>query len=388
MRESSVLKPTLLVESISKSEIRNMTDECERRGGINLSQGVCDLPIGEVIRDAACAAIHLGRNCYTHHCGLEELRTAIAEKAQKFNRVPCTPENVIVSAGATGALYCAVMALLKPGDEVIVFEPYYGYHVNTLRAHGLVPVYCRLSDPDWKIDFGLLDKAVTHKTKAVLINTPANPSGKVFSLDELKTLAILCKRHNLFVLTDEIYEHFTYDGYDHVSPASVPELREQTITISGCSKVFSITGWRVGYCIAPASVAEAIGYVNDLVYVCAPSPLQVGVATALNKLDEGFYSDLRLTYQVKRDKLCHALKDAGLSPCVPRGAYYILADATRIPGKNSKGKAMWLLEQGGIATVPGEAFFHNGSDNLLRFCFAKDDKVIDLACQRLAKLHL
>ncbi len=383
MQQKSMFKPAARVEHIVKSEIRNMTDECERRGGINLSQGVCDLPLSEVIREAACQAIRDGVNSYTNHRGIMQLRRAIARKAAGFNQIDCNETNVIVSAGATGALYCALLATLSPGDEIVLFEPYYGYHVNTIHAVGAVPVYLRLAANSWEIDYARLEALVSPRTKALLINTPANPSGKIFSRPELQTLGTFCRKHNLMVFTDEIYEYFTYDGRPHVSPAALPELSDRTITISGFSKVFSITGWRIGYCLAPAVIAEAIGHISDLVYVCAPAPLQAGVAGALEQLGAGYYSGLAATYRTKRDKLCLALREAGLPPCVPQGAYYILADASRLGGATAKDKAMRLLDTTGVASVPGEAFYHDGEANLLRFCFAKDDKILDAACQAL-----
>ncbi len=387
MKNTEIFRTAERVDFISKSEIRNMTDECERRYGINLSQGVCDLPLSNIIRDAACDAIRNGVNSYTHHRGIKKLREAIARKAEDFNQIPCDESNVVVSAGATGALYCAMMATLSPGDEVVLFEPCYGYHVNTTYAIGAVPLYLRMHPPEWEIDFERLEKIVSQKTKAILINTPANPSGKIFSFNELEMLGRFCREHNLIAFTDEIYEHFTYDGKRHLSPAAVPELSDRTITISGFSKVFSITGWRIGYCIAPHEIAETIGHVSDLIYVCAPAPLQAGVADALDKLDKHYYIRLSETYQAKRNMFCTGLSKAGLPPCKPQGAYYILADASRIPGNNSKEKAMCLLDKTGVASVPGSAFFHEGNDNLLRFCFAKDDITLQSACDALSKIN-
>ena len=217
-----------------------------------------------------------------------------------------------------------------------------------------------------------------------MINTPANPSGKVFSFAELELLAAFAARHDLFVFTDEIYEHFVYNGNKHIPPAVLPGMKERTITISGLSKTFSITGWRVGYSICDARWAQTIGYFNDLVYVCAPAPLQMGVARGLMKLAADYYERLAREYVDKRDKICEALSQAGLEPYVPQGAYYVLSDISRIPGKTSKEKVMNLLRLWGVACVPGEAFYHDDAgENLARFCFAKEDKVIDEACKRI-----
>jgi aminotransferase len=375
-------------EWVLQSEIRNMSIECDRMGGINLSQGVCDTEVPRAVRLGAQSAIDEGINIYTRYDGLEELRKAIAAKQRIFTGLEMDPEReIIVSAGATGALYCACLALLNPGDEVIVFEPYYGYHISTLVATQAVPVYVQLHPPAWSFDFSSLEKAVTPRTTAILINTPANPSGKVFSLGELEHLAAFASKHNLFVFTDEIYEHFLYDGYRHIAPATLPGMRERTITISGLSKTFSITGWRIGYCLCDARWAQTIGYFNDLVYVCAPAPLQMGVARGLEALGADYYESLSREYAGKRDRVCHALKKAGLNPHIPHGAYYILADVSGLPGKTSKERAMYLLERTGVASVPGEAFYDgDGGENLLRFCFAKEDTVLEEACKRLRSL--
>lgn len=373
---------------VVQSEIRNMSIECDLVQGINLSQGVCDLEVPALVRQGAKAAMDEGINTYTRYDGLDELRQAIASKQNLFNGMKVNPETeLIVSAGATGAFYCACLALLDPGDEVILFEPYYGYHVSTLVATQAVPVYVRMAPPDWTFRDEDLEKAVSAKTQGIMINTPANPSGKVFTREELERLAAFAARHDLFVFTDEIYEHFVYDGHKHIPPATLPGMKERTITISGLSKTFSITGWRVGYCICAEQWAQTIGYFNDLVYVCAPAPLQLGVARGLMHLGRDYYEKLAAEYVIKRDKICGALSKAGLTPCVPQGAYYVLADISRLPGEGSKAKAMNLLRQSGVACVPGEAFYHDDAgENLARFCFAKEDAVLNEACQRLGNL--
>ena len=371
---------------IEQAEIRAMTLECEKIGGINLAQGVCDTPVPKIIQEEAFRGMENGVNIYTRFDGIHELRRAIAEKAWKYNRIKADPEtDVVVSAGSTGSFYCACLALLDPGDEVILFEPYYGYHINTLLAVETVPRYVRMDPPDWSFSERALEKAATSRTKAIVLNTPGNPSGKVFSLEELELIAEFAKRHDLFVFTDEIYEYFLYDGRTHISPGSLEALADRTITISGFSKTFSITGWRIGYSISSAKWANRIGYMNDLIYVCAPAPLQYGVAMGMSQLGSSFYEDLNREYSRKRGKLCDTLKQAGLQPHVPQGAYYVLADVGSLPGNNSKKKAMYLLEQTGVACVPGEAFYHDASGkDLVRFCFAKTDQELDEACRRLA----
>ena len=373
---------------VLQSEIRNMSIECERTGGINLAQGVCDTKVPPVVRQGAREAMDGGINTYTHYAGLMELREAIALKQKRFYGIDIDPAGeIIVSAGSTGVFYCACLALLDPGDEVILFEPYYGYHVQTLVATGAVPVYVRMQPPGWSFSRGGLERAVTPRTRGIMVNTPANPSGKVFSRGELEMIAGFAQRHDLFVFTDEIYEHFLYDDTLHIPPMTLTGLRERTITISGVSKSFSITGWRIGYCICDARWSQTIGHFNDLVYVCAPAPLQIGAARGLKALGEDYYQQLAVEYAAKRGKICTALERAGLTPFVPRGAYYVLADISRLPGANSKEKVMSLLKKTGVACVPGKAFYHDASgENLGRFCFAKEDHVLDEACRRLGSL--
>ena len=373
---------------VLQSEIRNMSIECDRLGGINLSQGVCDTEVPPVVREGAREAMEQGINTYTRYDGLEELRRAIADKQRRFTGMEVDPEGeIVVSAGATGALYCTCLALLNPGDEVVVFEPFYGYHLSTLVATGAKPVYVSLEPPAWSFNMDSLEKVLTPRTRAMIVNTPANPSGKVFSAAELNIIAAWAVRNDLFVFTDEIYEHFLYDGCRHVPPALLPGMRERTITISGLSKTFSITGWRVGYALGDARWLQTIGHFNDLVYVCAPAPLQIGVARGLRELGPDYYTGLAGQYLRKRDMICAALAAAGMPPLIPQGAYYVLADVSRLPGADSKEKAMYILRETGVASVPGSAFYHDGGgENLVRFCFAKDDPILAEACKRLLSL--
>ncbi len=372
-------------EWILQSEIRNMSIECSLVNGINLAQGICDTEVPPVVRRGAQEAIDAGFNTYTRYDGLDELRAAIAAKQKRFTGMEVDPESeIVVTAGATGALYCACLSLLNPGDEVILLEPYYGYHIHTLIAVQAVPVYVPMKAPGWSFSYDDLDGVKTPRTRALILNTPANPSGKVFTQAEMEIIANFAVNNDLFVFTDEIYEHFIYDGNRHIVLATLPKMRERTITISGLSKTFSITGWRIGYCLSDARWTQTIGYFNDLVYVCAPAPLQMGVARGLMNLGSEYYEGLLRAYSVKRDKICSALSQAGMTPHIPQGAYYVLADMTSIPGKSGKEKAINLLRETGVACVPGNAFFHDdGGENLARFCFAKEDRILDEACDRL-----
>jgi len=369
---------------VVRSEIRNMSLECDRVGGINLSQGVCDTPVPEPVRRAAQEAIDAGWNTYTAHTGISELKQQIARKLKTYSGLTVDPEReVVVSGGSTGAFYSACMALLNPGDEVILFEPYYGYHLSTLNATGLAATFVRLEPPDWTFRMEDVTRACTSRTRAIMLCTPSNPCGKVFTGPELEMLGQFATERDLIVFTDEIYEHFIYDGR-HVCPATLGSLRDRTVVISGFSKTFSITGWRIGFAATNARWAEAIGYFSDLIYVCAPAPLQMGVARGLAQLEPEFFEGLSAVYLAKRNKICGALEAAGLTPYVPAGAYYVLCKTDGVPGSTSKQKAMFLLEKAGVACVPGDSFFRDeAGKDLVRFCFAKNDAVLDEACFRL-----
>jgi aminotransferase len=375
-------------DQITQAEIRVMTIECEKVGGINLAQGVCDLGVPREVVEGSVRAMRQGLNSYTRYDGLDELRRAIARKLRRVNGVGADPEaEITVSAGSTGAFYCACLALLDPGDEVILFEPYYGYHLNTILAGGATASYVTTHPPDWNFQPEDLERAVCSRTRGIMVCTPGNPSGKVFSRQELEWIADFARRHDLFIFTDEIYEYFVYDGRTHVTPMSLDGVRDRTIMISGYSKTYSITGWRIGYSVCEKRWADAIGYVNDLVYVCAPAPLQLGVAAGIDRLGPSYYTALRDAFARRRDRLCTALADAGLTPMVPQGSYYVLADVSHLPGSDSKQKAMFLLSRTGVASVPGASFYQSDAGrNLVRFCFAKPDAELDEACDRLSRL--
>jgi len=377
-----------LAPGAMQSEIRAMTTECDRIGGINLAQGVCDTPVPQPVEEEAIAAIRAGHNIYTRLDGIERLRKAIAQKQSRDYGLSYDPETeVLVACGATAGLHAAAMALLNPGDEVLLFEPFYGYHASTLKSMRVKPVLVPLSEPDWTLDTDALRAAITPRTRAMLVNTPANPSGKVFSRTELEAIADAAREYDLFVFTDEIYEYFVYDGAQHICIATFEGMRERTIVMSGFSKTFSVTGWRLGYATADAKWMGAMGYFHDLTYVCAPSAFQHGAAAGLEQLPPAFYAQLAADHQSKRGRILAALRAAGMEPSVPAGAYYVLARASRLPGEAAAQKARHLLAATGVASVAGSAFFRPGrGEDLLRFCFAKRDADLDDACARLRRL--
>lgn len=384
----SNLRISALAPGSVQSEIRAMSVLCEAAGGINMSQGICDTEVPAAVLEGAEQALHSGYNIYTRLDGIARLRNAIAQHASARHGIAADPErNVLVTSGATGAFYCAALALLNPGDEAILFEPFYGYHGYTLRNMGVTTAIAPLQYGTWALDVDALRAAVTPKTRCIVINTPSNPSGKVFTRDELQVIADVATQHDIFVFSDEIYEHFVYPGHQHVSMATLPGMAERTIVISGFSKTFSVTGWRVGYVIADAKWIPTIGYFSDTVYICAPAPFQHGCAAGLEQLPQSFYDHLAADHDRKRLQTAAALKDAGLTPHMPDGAYYILADATPLKGNTAAEKARDLLARTGVAAVAGSAFFRKGhGENLLRFCFGKRQDDLDEACERLRGL--
>ena len=381
---ASKLAISQIAPTAVQSEIRAMTVECDRVGGINLAQGVCDTEMPAPVSEAAIRAIRDGHNIYTRMDGIATLRQAIALKQERHWGLRCDPDTeILVTSGATGGFFAACMALLNPGDEVLLFEPFYGYHRNTLQCLRMTPVVVPLTAPRWDLDVERMKAAITPRTRALILNTPGNPNGKVFSRAELEAIAHLAEQQDLFIITDEIYEYFVYGGARHISFATLPGMAERTITLSGFSKTFSVTGWRLGYLTASSRWLPAISFFHDMVYVCAPAPLQHGAAAGLLQLPDAFYADLAAEYEKKRDIFCAALRDAGMACSVPDGAYYVLADVSCVPGATAREKARTLLARSGVAGVAGTAFFEHGGENLLRFCFAKKQPELLEACTRL-----
>lgn len=361
-----------------------MTRECEKVGGINLGQGICDLPTPPLVCDGAIAAIRANRSTYSFPEGDLSLRREIAKKLERQNGMRADPgTEIVVTVGATGAFAAAVHALLDPGDGILLFEPYYGYHVNAALLAGLEPHFLALDEPHFALQEAELRAAIRPNTRAVVVCTPSNPSGKMFDRSELEVLARVARERGLLVITDEIYEHIRYDGREHVSPATVADLRERTVTIMGLSKTFSITGWRLGYAVAPEPLARAITLAHDLFYVCAPTPLQHGAAEGF-RAPESFFEELASGYSRKREAICAALSASGLAPIVPQGAYYVLADVSLLGFTSARAAASALLAEAGVATIPGTAFFRGAEgERFVRVCYAKEDEVLAEACRRL-----
>jgi aminotransferase len=373
------------IDFLEQSYIRHMSRECERVGGVNLGQGMCPLPSPPEVLESASEAILDDRSTYSPYEGVPELREALAGKLSDYNGLDIDPdEELVVTIGATGAFACAVHGLFDRGDEFMLFEPYYGYHHNTIRAGECEANLVTLEPPNWSIERERLEATYTDDTEAIVVNTPVNPSGKVLSRDELQIIADFCRDHDLLAITDEIYEYFLYDDAEHVSLATLPGMWERTVTISGFSKTFAITGWRLGYAVAPEHLAEPIGLVDDIHYVCAPTPLQYGVARALEELSEDYYREMAADFQERRDFVCEALDDAGLPAYDPEGAYYVLADVSRLGFDDSVDAAMHVLEEAGVASVPGTSFYQSEAGrDLVRFCYALPWEDLREAAQRL-----
>ncbi|HET8948646.1 MAG TPA: pyridoxal phosphate-dependent aminotransferase [Candidatus Polarisedimenticolia bacterium] len=373
------------IEGLKQSEIRRMSIECAKVSGINLGQGICDQPIEPVIKEATLRAIAADHSIYTRLDGIDELRRRIARKMRDYNGIACEADGeVVVTIGATGAFVTACMAFLNPGDEVVIFSPFYSYHVNILKVCGAVLKFVTLRPPDWSYDPKALEAAFSDRTKMVVVNTPSNPSGKVFSKPELDHIASLCQKHDALCVTDEIYEYILYDGRRHLSLGAFPGMEDRTITISGFSKTYAMTGWRLGYLVARRALASQMALLNDLINVCAPSPLQHGVVAAFD-LPPEYYDRMVVDYALKRDMMADACRAAGMEPFVPQGSYYMLADVSRLGFEDDYDAARVLLEQPGIAVIPGSSFYADPADGRMqiRLCYAKKMPDLEEACRRL-----
>jgi aspartate/methionine/tyrosine aminotransferase len=374
----------------TESVIREMTRIAHQHGAINLAQGFPDFPMPGPMKDAACAAIHGDINQYAITWGSSALRLAIAEKYRRWYDMTVDPDTEItVTCGATEAMAAVFLALLDPGDEVVIFEPYYENYGPDAVLAGAAPVFVSLESTPagWRFDPDRLRAAFTPRTKAIVVNTPHNPTGHVFSRQELTLIAEIAAAHGAWVITDEIYEHIRYAGGHH-PPAALNGMRDRTITISGLSKTFSCTGWRLGYAIAPPAMTSAIRKVHDFLTVGAPAPLQAAGAMAL-AFDADYFNHLAQAYRERRDILSIALSAAGFRFTVPAGAYYILADFSQLSQKEDDVTfATRLTRDIGVASVPGSSFYHDKAlgARMVRFAFCKRRETLEAAAERLATL--
>ncbi len=372
----------------TESVIREMTRLCNQHGGVNLAQGFPDFPAPQLLKSEAMKAVDDDVNQYAITWGAKRLRDALVAKVERQTGVRYDPETEItVCCGSTECMVATQMALVDPGDEVIVFEPFYENYGPDAILCDATPRFVRLREPDWSYDPAELEAAFSDRTKAIVINTPNNPTGKVFTREELTHIASLCERWNVVAITDEIYEHILYDGAEHVPMASLPGMRERTVTISGISKTYSVTGWRVGWCLAAPHLTAAIRKVHDFLTVGAPAPLQEGAAAALS-LPEQYYTQLAEDYRQRRDFLVPALETAGFRAFNPRGAYYVMTDISPFGFSDDVTFARNLVATVGVAAVPGSSFYSNpeAGRQRLRFHFARRRATLEAAVERLGKL--
>ena len=372
----------------TESVIRDMTRLANRHGAINLAQGFPDWSTPEALKNAACEAIRNDVNQYAITWGAKPFRDALSRKYKRVAGMEVDPETMItVCCGATEAMISALMAVINPGDEVVVFEPHYENYGPDVILSGAKPRFVHLREPDWTFDEKEVKRAFNRKTKAIIINTPNNPTGKVFSREELTFLAGLCRKWDALAVTDEVYEHILYEG-EHVSIATLDGMAERTITTSALSKTFSVTGWRLGYCVAPAGITGAIRKVHDFLTVGAPHPLQVAAAKLMD--DPGtLFEDLSREYRERREVFYPGLEAADLRPLQkPQGAYYVMCDISRFGFPNDTEFARWLVRDVGVAVVPGSSFYMNPREgfNKVRFAFCKKIETLHEARRKLANL--
>lgn len=373
----------------TESVIREMTRLSIIHGALNLAQGYPDFAAPDFIKEAAVAAIAADHNQYAITWGAASLRAEIAAKERRFYGLELEPDSEItVTCGATEAMMATMLAVVDPGEEVIVFEPFYENYVPDAAMSGASLVFVRLHPPDFTFDPDELRRAFSARTRAIIVNTPNNPSGKVFSRPELETIAALCAEHDALCITDEIYEHILYDGNEHVAMATLPGMYDRTITIGGISKTFSVTGWRIGWVIAEPALSEAVRKVHDFLTVGAAAPLQEAAA-AVMKRGDAYYPELREMYRRKRDQLLTALREAGFRCHSPQGAYYIMADFSDLSfSGDDVAFSRHLIERAGVAPVPGSSFFRtaDAGASMVRFTFSKSDETLAEAAGRLARL--
>lgn len=386
------MRYTELVPAKAKPFRASVIDEvsrlCEEHEAINLALGVLDLPMPDAVREAAIAALYSDLNHYTDSWGTRSLRSAIAEKTFKHLRVEVNPDTeVTVTCGTTEAMLNVMMAINEPGDEVILFEPVFDNYVPAIQLSGGVCRYVTLSPPAWSFDELELQAAFNSRTRAIVVNTPSNPTGKVFNDEELRFIADLCRRWDVLCVTDEVYEHMVFDGLQHRSMLQIDGMAERTIALSGLSKTFSMTGWRLGYVIAPAPLNDVIRNVHAFTTYCAPAPLQAAGVVALAASDD-YYSSLCRQVEERRDILLNALEDSGFTCYKPSGALYLMADISSFGFLSDVEFVRFLIKEIGVAAVPGSTFYFTGDDGkqLLRFCFGKSTSTLMSAEKHLKRL--
>ena len=367
-----------------ESVIREMTRLGAEVGGVNLAQGLPDFEPPPELVEALERALASGENHqYSYTWGAPELRAAVAEKSARFNGIRTSLDEVTITCGVSEGVVAAVLALTDDGDEVVVFEPWYENYVPACALAGAVPRYVPLSEPGYRLDPDRLERAVTPRTRLVIVNTPGNPSGRVFSREELEGVARVCARHGLVAVTDEIYEHMWYDGRRHVSLGSLPGMEDRTVTLSGLGKTYAVTGWRVGWAVAAAPLTALVRKVHDYLTICAPTPFQMAGVAAL-ALPDAYYERLRATYAARRTILLDALSGAGLLFTPPEGAYYVMADARELGWKDDWEFVEFLARKVGVVAVPGSSFYRRGGRTRARFNFAKKEETLREAARRLA----
>jgi aminotransferase len=384
----SKLRGSLKATQFTESVIREMTRLNQMYGGVNLSQGFPDFPAPQAVKDAACAAIQADVNQYAVTWGTRSFREAIAAKFERWYGVAVVPdEQVTVCCGATEAMMASMMAIINPGDEVVIFEPFYENYGPDAILSGATPRYVTLREPQWTFDPDELARAFNERTKAIILNTPNNPTGKVFTNDELQTIAALCRKWDAVAISDEIYEHLVYEDRQHVPIATLDGMAERTITISGLSKSYSVTGWRVGWTISPPALTGAIRKVHDFLTVGAAAPLQEAGVAALG-LPATYYSEMAAAYRRRRDMLLDILERRQFTCYKPYGAYYIMTDIAGFGFADDVEFARYLVKEVGVAAVPGSSFYRNAElgKTKLRFCYCKKDETLKEADARLARL--
>jgi aminotransferase len=377
------------ISGFGESVIREMTRLAMRHGATNLAQGFPDFPAPAALKQAAAQAIADDINQYAITWGAKPFRDSIAAKYLRTYAMEFDPEREItVCCGATEGMIASLMAVLDPGDEVVLFEPFYENYGPDTQLCGAEPRYVRLREPDWSFDPDELRRAFTPRTKAIVLNSPNNPTGKVFTRAELESIAALCHEFDALAITDEIYEHILYDGAVHIPIASLAGMRERSVLVNSMSKTYSVTGWRVGWVLAPPDLTDSIRKVHDFLTVGAAAPLQQAGAVAL-ALDDGYYRALSAKYARRRDHMLTTLESAGFRCFRPAGAYYVMTDISAFGASSDLAFVRYLIDTIGVAAVPGSSFYaQSGGGNLqVRFCFCKKYETLELARHQLAKIQ-